>query len=147
LSWVIARDDLEQIVLLGGNATFEAKNLLAAEGIDAVWRSFQVGNYAEAARLAETLLRDGASDPAIHYFLGLSLHSADISLQKALAHYAAALDRGFDPGWTLFHRGRLKLELAARSRSSPTSPIASVAFPLTPNSTVSATSSSAPSAV
>jgi len=30
-------------------------------------------------------------------------------LSEALAHYDIALERGFDPGWILYHRGRLRL--------------------------------------
>ena len=105
----VGREDLERVLLLGGDAAVEAEAVLAADDVNALWRSFHAGDHAAVVRLAESLLAGGGSDPVIHYVLGLSLHAGGSRLSDARDHYDMALEMGFDPAWTQFHRGRLRL--------------------------------------
>ena len=105
------QEDLKQTIAIGGEAAREAKSVLSKSNLDAAWNSFYSGDFAGAAHLTRSLLTQGQDDPAIHYLHGLSLHHSGASLSEALAHYDIALEHGFDPGWVLYHRGRLRLSL------------------------------------
>ena len=108
------RADLEHVLSLGGDAAVAAETLLAADSVTALWRSFHTGDHATVVRLAEKLLAAGATDPVVHYVLGMSLHASGSRLGDARNHYDTALEMGFDPAWTRFHRGRLRLALGDR---------------------------------
>nr|WP_245185383.1 glycosyltransferase [Falsiroseomonas frigidaquae] len=120
---VAGRGDLERVLLLDGEAAAAARGLLAEistaqvatvarpNEVDALWRHFHAGDHAAAILLAERLVQQGATDPTVNYVLGLSLHATDGRQAEALPQYDIALSRGFDPAWTRFHRGRLRLAM------------------------------------
>jgi hypothetical protein len=101
-------EEVERAAALGGTAAAEAR---VKEAVDALWRSFFAGEHDAVVQGAEKLLTDRRGEPVIHYLLGLSLHAGGARLKEALTHYDGALAKGFDPAWTRFHRGRLRLEL------------------------------------
>jgi glycosyltransferase involved in cell wall biosynthesis len=103
------REDLTQAIAAGGDAAREAKSMLYKTDMESAWNSFYSGAYSQAAHLTKSLLTQGDNDPSVHYLHGLSLHHSGARLSEALAHYTIALQHGLDPGWVLYHRGRLRL--------------------------------------
>jgi tetratricopeptide (TPR) repeat protein len=79
--------------------------------VEAAWRLFHAGAYAEAAAAAEAQLIAAPGSGELHFLLAQSLHNGALDLPRALAAYDAALAAGYDPFWVLAGRARLHRDL------------------------------------